>query len=391
MKDHLFKKVVAITMLVATFCVTTPVSAAELTNSSSLGSVTAVGDVSVRGVNITQDGTVFAGDKVAVGSKGSARIILVNGRQVIMNQGSELTVSQTTELRLSKGNVAINGKTVPINIVAGNYTIKGDKALSGDVAFVGSEYVGLRVHAGQATVENTKTKTSYKVSAGEERMFSLNTDSATTPVRTASSIPTIPATPSIPTQPRALSKGGTIALVATLAGAGAAIAFLATKGDKALVGKGTVESVVATAKANATTAATTATQITTATAATNTAIANSNLSAAAKAALQSQASTITSNAQATQTQIANINAQLASLQTQLGSATDQASLNAVATAINNLITQLNTQTAILNSQITALNTLVSNAQAQGVQGINTPGIATIPTTGQVPSGSVPGQ
>jgi len=221
----MLKRFVAIVLLFSTVVITTPLSAADFTTRKSLGSISGSGSVSLRGIAVSQEGTLFPGDRIAVGSSGTARVMLLNGGKIVLDRSTDLTFAQSGQLQLAKGNAAFNSKNNPLEIVAGNYSIKGDSNLSGNVAFVGSDYIGLRIASGTATVQNLKTKQSYKVSAGQERLFSLTTTEVRTPLtQLASNMPApLPAVPPMPAPQAGAGKGlttsGWVAILATIGGA----------------------------------------------------------------------------------------------------------------------------------------------------------------------------
>jgi len=396
----MLKRFVAVVLLFSTFVITAPVSAADFNTPKTLGSVSGSGGVRVRGSTVSPEGTLFSGDHVAVGSNGTARVMLTNGGRIVLDRSTDLTFGKTGELQLTKGNAAFNTKNTGIDILAGNFSIKGNAAVSGNVAFVGSNAIGLRITSGTATVRNLTTKETYQVSAGQERLFSFTNSDAKAPIaQLASNMPTpIPAVPPAPQVPQSPAKGlttsGWIAILATIGGAAAAIAVLATRGNNdedtaAIISRQKALQAAATAASTASQASTTANQVASAANTTNTAIANSTINAATKATLTAQATAISSQATATQQQIASLNTQLTQLQAQLANATDQAAINSITAQINTVIASLNQQTAILNQQIAALNTLVAQATAAGVQGVPTVTITPIPPVPQVASASVP--
>jgi hypothetical protein len=137
---------VALVVLLAIVFTTTPISAADFsTPKAVIGSVSGVGTVQLRGVAISQEGTLFGGDQISVGAKGYAKVTLTNGHKLELDSLTRLTVvgsGQTAQLQVTSGNMAFVTKAGALNIAAGNFEITGDHNVVGNVAFVGNGYVG---------------------------------------------------------------------------------------------------------------------------------------------------------------------------------------------------------------------------------------------------------
>lgn len=398
MNHSALHKLTVVVLMFATFLATTPVSAAELTTKTALGSISAVGSVDLRGVTVAGEGTLFTGDQVSVGSRSGAKIALVNGQKIVLDQLTNLTFAVGGQVQVSKGNVAFSSRSGQLDIVAGHYQIQGDRTLAGNVAFVGADYIGLRVNSGAATVIDLKTKVSHKITAGQERLFSTTTSSG--PIATLASvslpaaIPAVPAVPQVSTGSSGLTTAGWAALLATIGGAAVAIILLATRGDDSDDAAATVarqKALAATAAATSalTTADSNATAIAAATTAVNNAVAaDANLSAEARATLTARASTIQSNIIASRTQIAALNNRINALNTQLQTA-DPTLVASIVAQINAAINDVNTTASQLNAQISLLQQLTAAAQNGGVTVPNPPQIIPIPTVPQAASASIP--
>src|SRR5580704_12583803 len=115
MKDKMFmltnnriRSFVALVALLAIAFTTAPISAADFNTKPVLGSVSAVGSVSLRGVTISQEGTLFPGDQVSVGAKGYAKVTLLNGHKLELASMTKLTVvgsKQSAQLQVTSGNM----------------------------------------------------------------------------------------------------------------------------------------------------------------------------------------------------------------------------------------------------------------------------------------------
>jgi len=402
---------IALLVLLAIAFTTAPITAADFTTKLVIGSVSAVGSVNLRGVTISQEGTLFPGDQVSVGAKGYAKVTLLNGHKLELASMTKLTVvgsKQSAQLQVASGNMGFTTQAGTLDIVAGNYQITGDHNVVGNVAYVGNGFVGLHVKIGTVTVRNMTTKETVKVNAGQDRLFSLQGDMNRPLAQLASNglpapIPTVPPAPdpqagggNPPAQANGITKTGWVAILGTIGGAAAAIAVLATRPNNTvnnsliLTQQKTIAAATA-AQATAVAATTTATQVaSTATAATVAIAAATNLPTATRTTLTTQAQTLSAAAQASQQQIGQLQIQLQQLQTQLSNASGP-QITAIQNQINTVTNSLNSEVTNLDNEINALNALVASAVASGVP--NTPSVpVTIQPIPPAPtaSASIPG-
>src|ERR1051326_4082606 len=255
--------VLSLILVLVTIITTIPVSASEFTGKGVIGSVTVVGAVELRGVRLSEEATLFLGDQLRVADKGYAKVTLVNGQKLEVGSDSDLTFSGQTgkiELSVRSGNASFTSPgTTPLKVTVGTYEITSNHKVSGNVA-VGSNFFGLHILTGNAVIRNQKTKESYEVSEGQERLVTLNT-SAGPSVQIASNVPTpIPPVPgsdsgdpgsttSKATKRRGILglPGGLLGSLGILGGAGAAVAVVATRGGQNPAVQGGPHSATATA------------------------------------------------------------------------------------------------------------------------------------------------
>ena len=84
---------VAVLLSVLLMVYTLPLSAADGTSrATSIGQVSARGAVDLRGVRISDDGTLFSGDRMNVGSGAYATVALKAGPRIEADSGSDVTV-----------------------------------------------------------------------------------------------------------------------------------------------------------------------------------------------------------------------------------------------------------------------------------------------------------
>src|SRR5215831_20493896 len=93
-----FRRLVAFGLVLTTTFITMPVSAADFSNVRPvLGSVTAVGSVYLRGVGISQEGTLFAGDSIRANEKGFAKVVLGSGSKLELAEKTDVTVNRDSQ------------------------------------------------------------------------------------------------------------------------------------------------------------------------------------------------------------------------------------------------------------------------------------------------------
>src|SRR5262245_11240482 len=183
MRSEDLRRFVAVGLLMSTLFVTMPVSAAELAGTrTTLGSVSGSGLVSLRGVSMLQEGTLFDGDILEVGAKGYARVMLVAGHRLELDASTKISIRQTDEnisIQVNSGNVAFTrADNAALLISAGPYEIRPARGASGSLALVGKDSVGLRSIKGTLAVRQTTSKVTYSVAQGEERILMFSGQSA---------------------------------------------------------------------------------------------------------------------------------------------------------------------------------------------------------------------
>jgi hypothetical protein len=363
----------------------TPVSAAEVAVPATIGSVSAVGSVQLRGVGVTE-GTLFSGDSLNVAKGAYAKVVLSTGSKVEVDGNSNVKVSKEADginIQMTSGNVGFSGSAKPVLIQVGSFVVIPNSQARGSVAFVGTETFGVRVLEGSVTVRDTATKQSSTVTKGTERLISLR-GSNPAGVQLASAVPSaIPAVPTMPAPPQ-LSGGAKKALViASVLGAAAGIAVLMTKNDdsdadaaarlRAATAAQTAENVEATATA----ATSAATQITAAATAADAAIAaattNANFTAAEQAALRARATQLTSQANASQQSLNSLKLNLQNLQSLLDFS-NPSNVTEIEAQIQTVLANVNAEVNKLNSLISQLNSLVNDAQNEGIANVQLPNI-----------------
>jgi hypothetical protein len=394
MRIHKLKlQTVAVFLAVLMVVSTMPLSAAEVARTASIGSVSAVGAVDLRGVRISGDGTLFSGDRVNVLPGALAKVAFGTGPKIEVGAGSDVTVTREADkvqVNMVSGNVAFKGDgKAPIHVRVGAYevTVPGDA--SGNVAYIGKDAFGVRVLTGSVSVRNTQTKQSFSVAKGTERLVSLGTGTVSQPLaKLASASPAaVPALPQPQAQTTGLSKGGWIAILGTIAGAATAIVVLSTRNDDT-DGDAAARLAQVTFLQNLSVINTTAMAVGSLAAAVNTtasaALTAINASSVPnKAALLAATNAVIAKANSATTRITNLTADIAALQNEIssqeGGPTSQQNAE-----LNQLLADLQLARAEANSALSDLNILLTQANSSGVSNVPPP-----PGNQPVPPPNVP--
>jgi hypothetical protein len=345
-----------------------PLSAAD-TKATSIGAVSTVGSVQLRGVTVN-DGTVFSGDRLSVGPGAYARVAATTGQKIEVAAGSDVQVSRegnNLRVQMTSGNVAFtgNGQKLILQLGAYEMTAAGDAA--GQVAFVGKETFGVRMTNGMMTVRNSGTKQSFVVTKGTERLVSIATgkDSATMAQLASAAPSAVPAMPTAAARRRRMS-GVTGGLLAAAAGAAALITYIALDdNDEARLEQATLLANLTAVSTNATQVATAAAAITTTASAAQTAINNSSLTTAQKATLTTQVNTVTSRASGAAAKVSSLTTKVEALRNTIASQEDGPT-DAQQNQLAALLGELNVARDEVNDGVNLLNSLLSQAGQQGV-------------------------
>jgi hypothetical protein len=363
-----------------------------------IGSVSAVGNVELRGVRAGADGTVFAGDRVRVGRDAYAKLSLNGGARFQLGAGTDVTIlgdagdTKESGVRMESGNVGFTaeGETaVRVHILAGNYDMTAEPHSAGNVVFSGPEAFGVRVIRGSVRVRNTKTQESFVVRPGSERLMVAN---ASVPPRA------LPAFPSAKQPTKGPSNRAWIAIAGIVGGTATAIAILTSRNDeRAQDPESNLERTQYletlnrfSADGSKGTAVGSAVGSTAASAAT--AIGAADISPSAKAVLLSQANSLISRANSLLQQRAAADAQLRALQTVVQNQTGGPTLDQTAQLLS-VVGQTATLNGEFNRTLEDLLALLEQARQAGVPNVppNPPvQPAPVPPTALPPPPTPPG-
>jgi len=385
------RRIVAVALVLTTTFVTMPLSAADFsTPRPVIGSVSAVGPVDLRGIGMSQEGTLFAGDSIRAREKGYAKILMGTGSKIEFFEKTDAKVSrdeQGVKIAMNTGTVGFTART-PLRIDVLPFEVTATDDAAGNVAIMSSKTAGVRAISGKVTVRNLKTFESFVLMKGQERLLGLTdgTHSASL-AELASTVPgPIPAPrPQTPAGKTggglAMDSGAWLAVIGGAAVAGIAVWGLVV----ALNNRDDIKDL--TASVNTLNGTITASQAATAAALKNisnaSAIANTvaqqqaqlaavsalagqaqlALTAAGNAAAAATAASLSSQAQASATRLNALQSQISALQAQLAAGGGSSA------QLTALLQQEEIERANSNNLANALNTLL-NANR------NTPGVPT---------------
>src|SRR2546426_831091 len=182
-----FYKVVAIGLIYVTATASSVVPSSDPSPLKSiLGSVSAIGDVQIRGISIKQEATVFSGDQLRVGEKGYAIVLFKNGQKIELAEKTDISVTTFTnglQIVLGSGRLGFaTSNGAPITVTTGSLETVASQPAAGHVAVMGTNSIGVRVVNGNVLLRNTKTKQSWFVTAGQERLLSLGVSKPAEPI-----------------------------------------------------------------------------------------------------------------------------------------------------------------------------------------------------------------
>jgi len=367
----------AVTLVLTTVFVTMPVSGADFSTAKSvMGSVSAIGPVQLRGIGISQEGTLFPGDSIHAGKKGYAKVLLGTGSKIELAENTDVQVnrdSQGIKIAMNTGTVGFTA-LAPLRVDVSPFEVTASDGAAGNVAIMGPNTAGVRAVNGKVMVRNTKTSESFVLLKGQERLLGLKSGvNAPALAEIASNMPVpIPAPVPAPQTPAGKTSGGlamdTGAWLAVIGGA--ALAGVAIWGlVVALDNRDNVKDLktqintlnttnqqairnVSNTAALASTVSQLQTQMSSASALAGQA--QLALGVAGNAAAAAQAAGIATLANTTLQQLTALQSQIQSLQAQFATGGGSSA------ALSQLVTQEEALRATANGVATSLNTLLTN-------------------------------
>jgi ferric-dicitrate binding protein FerR (iron transport regulator) len=198
------------------------ITAADFSSLKAVGSVRGVGNVQLRGVSVAGEGTLFVGDTITTGTKSRGDLIIADGSKVELFNDTRCVVKdgkQQIIVRLLAGNLGFAAAREPIAIAFSDFEVFPEPGTTGGVAFLGTDFAGIRVMNGSAVVRNLITGKSLKVAGGSVQIVSLKTAEMNKPIAQVASTAS-PALPSRAPMPQVAPGGGLTPTQWGLIGAG---------------------------------------------------------------------------------------------------------------------------------------------------------------------------
>ena len=169
------RRLIAATLVLMTVFVTMPVSAADFsTTKTVIGSVSAVGQVELRGIAISQEGTLFAGDSINTNQRGFAKVLLGSGKIELLEK-TNIQVNrdaQGVKVAMNAGMIGFSAHT-PLRIDILPFELIATDDSSGNLAILPIGAAALRTINGKVTVRNVNTSESFVLVKGQELLLSL--------------------------------------------------------------------------------------------------------------------------------------------------------------------------------------------------------------------------
>jgi hypothetical protein len=211
-----FRKLLAVALLLTTTLITMPVSAADFsTPKAVIGSVSAVGSVDLRGVGISQEGTLFSGDTIRANEKGYAKVLLGTGSKIELYEKTAVNVTrdaQGVKIAMNTGTIGVTAKS-NVRVSVAPYEVTAADGSSAQVGVLSATTGSVKAINGKVTVRNTKTSESFVVLKGHEQLLGLqNGVHAPSLGEIAGNVPTVPRIPTNPPQTPAGKTGGGLAM-----------------------------------------------------------------------------------------------------------------------------------------------------------------------------------
>jgi hypothetical protein len=236
MRGSAYTRIVALALVLTTTCLTMPVSAADLYKPKPvLGSVSATGRVEVRGISITEENTLFAGDSIKSLDKAYAKVLLRNGSKLELAEKTEIHVQpegDVVQIAMTTGMMGFSSLGNSLRIKVQPFEVVGSPDSSGNV-MISPTAATVRALKGSLKVRNTKTSESFVVTAGQDRLFGLDGSKKLSLGEIASNVPgplprALPQTPAGQTTNTglAMDRGAWLAVIAGAAAAGVLITTL---------------------------------------------------------------------------------------------------------------------------------------------------------------------
>src|SRR5439155_4294063 len=143
-------------LLLTTTLITMPLSGADFPNPARpvIGSVSAVGPVDLRGIRISEEGTLFAGDSIRAEVKGYAKVLLGDSGKIELAENTDINVNHDdrgVKIAMNAGTVGFTART-SLRIDALPFEVTATDGAAGNIAIMSSTTAGVRALNGKVAV-----------------------------------------------------------------------------------------------------------------------------------------------------------------------------------------------------------------------------------------------
>src|SRR5437867_1509784 len=139
LNSHL-RKMVAVALMLTTTLITMPLSGADFPTRPVIGSVSAVGPVELRGIRISQEGTLFAGDSIRAEGKGYAKVLLGDSGKIELAENTDINVNHDdrgVKIAMNTGTLGFTSGT-SLRIDALPFEVTASDGAAGNIAIMSS-------------------------------------------------------------------------------------------------------------------------------------------------------------------------------------------------------------------------------------------------------------
>lgn len=170
------RRVMAAALAVTMAFVTMPLTAADFPATAPvIGSISSVGSVELRGVGISQEETLFAGDNIRSHENGSANLVLGTGSRIDLAENTDVNINSDkmgVKIAMNSGTIGFTANK-PLRIDLLPYEVVASDNAAGNVFFTGSN-ANIRATDGKVLVRNLKTSKSFVITKGHEGFIEVN-------------------------------------------------------------------------------------------------------------------------------------------------------------------------------------------------------------------------
>ena len=137
-----FRRILAVVLVLTMTFVAMPLSAADFPiTAPAIGSVSSVGSVDLRGVGISEETTLFAGDNIRSHEDGTANVLLGTGSKIELSSDTDVNVSRDrlgVKIAMNTGTVGFTART-PLRIDVLPFEVTASDDASGNVFLTSSK------------------------------------------------------------------------------------------------------------------------------------------------------------------------------------------------------------------------------------------------------------